>query len=117
MAVGDSVRIGHGSAIHGVSTDNVPVFDLERDERDNIRWDINGCAYPRAIGGVKGGSIAKIAGDPIKVQRSYIERMSGAVKSVGGLDYIMIFPVRFDYYQQTAFVHQDHMHLIHGQLS
>ena len=66
---------------------------------------------------IQGGSTAKIVGDPIRVQRSYIERMAGAVKSVGGADYVMIFPVRFDYYQQTAFVHQDHMHLSHGQLA
>lgn len=117
MAIGDTVRIGHGSAIHGVSSDNVPVFDLEKNEHGQVRLDINGCAYPRAIGGVKGGSTAKIVGDPIRVQRSYIERMAGAVKSVGGADYVMLFPVKFDYYQQTAFVHQDHMHLSHGQLA
>lgn len=117
MAIGDSVRIGHGSVIHGVSADNVPVYDLEKDQWGNIRCDINECAYPRAVGGVKGGTLGKIAGEPIKVQRSYIQQMAGAVKSVGGADYVMLFPVHFEYYQKTAFVHQDHMHLVHGQLA
>lgn len=117
MAIGDSVRIGHGSVVHGVSTDNVPVFELEKDEWGNVRCDLNGCAFPRPVGGVKGNSTAKIVGDPIKVQRSYVEQMTGAVKSVGGSDYVMLFPVHFEHYQQTAFVHQNHMHLTHGQLT
>ena len=117
MSIGDSVRIGQGSAVHGVSPDNVPVFELECAPNGEVRWDINGCAYPRAIGGVKGGCTAKIAGEPVKVQRGYIQQMAGAVKSVGGSDYIMLFPVHLDHYQKTAFVHQDHMHILHGQLT
>jgi hypothetical protein len=117
MAIGDSVRVGHGSVVHGVSTDNVPVFELEKDEWGNIRCDLNGCAFPRPVGGVRGNSIGKVAGEPIKVQRSYVEQMTGAVKSIGGSDYVMLFPVHFDHYQKTAFVHQNHMHLTHGQLT
>lgn len=117
MAIGDSVRVGHGSLVHGISTDNVPVFELEKDLSGNIRYDLNGCAFPRAIGGVKGGSSGKIAGEPLKVQRSYIEQMTGAVKSIGGADYVMVFPIYFEHYQKQAFVHQNHVHLMHGQLT
>ena len=117
MATGDSVRVGQGSAVHGVAPDNVPVFELEKDGGGNVRWDINGCAFPRAVGGVKGGSVGTIAGDPVKVHRAYVEQMAGGVKSAGGLDSVMLFPVAFSHYQRTAFVHQDHMHLIHGQLT
>ena len=117
MAKGDFVKVGHGSTVHGVATDNVPVYDLETDGSGYIRTDINGCAYPRPIGGVKGGSVARVTGDPVKVQRGYIERMSETVKSLGGSDYIMLFPVYFEHYQKTAFIQQDHMHLTHGQLT
>lgn len=117
MSIGDSVRVGRGSVVHGVSTENVPVFELEKDQWGNVRCDLNGCAFPRAIGGVKGGSLAKIAGEPTKVQRSYVEQMISSVKSIGGSDYVMLFPVYFEHYQKTALVHQDHMHLIHGQLT
>ena len=86
MAVGDHVRVGQGSIVHGVSTDNVPVYELEKDQWGNVRCDINGCAFPRPIGGVKGNSLAKIVGDPIKVQRSYVERMNESTKSFGGSD-------------------------------
>ena len=117
MAIGDSVRVGFGSAIHGVSGDTVPVYELESDAQGHVRFDINGCAFPRPVGGVKGGSIAKIAGEPVRVQRSYVEKMSSSVKGHGGLDYVMLFPVLFEYYQKTAFVHQDHVHLVYGQLT
>lgn len=117
MAIGDHVKIGHGSLVHGIATDNVPVYELEKDGYGEIRCDINGCAFPRPIGGVKGNTVGKISGHPIKVQRSYIERMTESVKGFGGLDYVMLFPVYFEHYQKTAFVLQDHMHLTHGQLT
>ena len=117
MAVGDHVRVGQGSIVHGVSTDNVPVYELEKDQWGNVRCDINGCAFPRPIGGVKGNSLAKIVGDPIKVQRSYVERMNESTKSFGGSDFVMLFPVYFEHYQKTAFIQQNHMHLTHGQLT
>ena len=117
MATGDSVKVGFGSAIHGVAPDNVPVYELESDNNGHTRIDINGCAFPKSVGGVKGGSIAKIAGEPIRVQRAYVESMSSSVKGHGGLDFVMLFPVLFEHYQRIAFVHQDHIHLIHGQLT
>ena len=116
MAIGDFVKIGMGSLVHGVSTDNVPVFELEKDSNGNVRTDINGCVYPRPIGGVKGGLNGKIIGDPVKVQRSYVEKMTETTKGFGGSDLVMLFPVYFDYYKKTAYIHQSHMHLTHGQL-
>ena len=113
MAVGDTVRVGHGNLVHGVSTDNIPVFDLEKDQWGNVRCDVNECAYPRPVGGVKGGSLARITGEPVKVQRSYIEQMNGAVKSVGGSDFVMVFPVFFEHYQKAAYVHQNHLHVVY----
>lgn len=117
MAVGDHVRVGHGSTVHGIAPDNVPVYELEKDGGGNTRTDINGCAYPRPIGGVKGNSQARIHGEPVKVQRGYIERMSESVKSFGGSDYVMLFPVYFEHYQKVAYVQANHMHLVHGQLT
>jgi hypothetical protein len=117
MAKGDHVRVGHGSTVHGIAPDNVPVYELEKDEWGNVRSDINGCAFPRPVGGVKGGSAATIAGDPIKVQRGYVERMSESTKSFGGADFVMLFPVYFPHYQKTAYIQANHMHLTHGQLT
>lgn len=117
MAIGDYVKVGHGSTVHGIAPDNVPVYELEKDGYGEIRCDINGCAFPRPIGGVRGNSIAKIVGEPIKVQRSYVERMNESTKSFGGSDYVMLFPVYFEHYQKTAFIQQNHMHLTHGQLT
>lgn len=115
MAVGDIVKIGFGSAIHGIAPDNVPVYDLEKDAGGNIRFDLNDCAFPRPVGGVKGGTDGKITGMPIKVQRAYVERMSGNVKPLGGVDYILLFPVHFLQYQRDAYVQQDHVHLFQGR--
>jgi hypothetical protein len=105
--------------VHGIAPDNVPVYELEKEQNGNgdIRWDINGCAFPRPIGGVRGGTQGKISGQPVKVQRAYIERMNESTKSFGGADYMMLFPVYFEHYQKTAFVQQNHMHLTHGQLT
>jgi hypothetical protein len=117
MAIGDFVKIGVGSIVHGVATDNVAVFELEKDQFDNIRIDMNGCVFPKPVGGVKGGLTAKIVGDPVKVQRSYVENMTETTKGFGGSDLVMLFPVYFEHYQKTAFIHQSHMHLLHGQLT
>jgi len=117
MSIGDSVKVGMGSIVHGVASDNIPVFELEKDNIGNVRIDMNGCVFPRPVGGVKGGLTAKIVGEPVKVQRSYVERMTETTKGFGGSDLVMLFPVFFEYYQKTAYIHQNHMHIIHGQIT
>jgi hypothetical protein len=116
MAHGDTVRVGYGNGVHGVADATVAVYDLERDEFGNIRYDQNGCAWPKQVGGVKGRSLGKVAGDPIRVHRSLVQQTDG-VRSHGGTDYVMLFPVEFEYYQRVAFVLQDHVHVVHGKLT
>lgn len=116
MSVGDTVKVGFVSPTHGVAPDNVPVYELEKDAGGNPKYDINDCAFARPCGGVKGGMVGKIVGAPVKVLRGYVERNEGT-KGFGGSDYVMLFPVYFDYYQKTAYVHQNHLQIVHGQLT
>lgn len=117
MSIGDFVKVGFGSTVHGIAPDNVPIYELEKDASGTVRKDINDCAFARPIAGVKGGSAGRIAGPGIKVLRSYVERMSDSTKPLGGSDFVMLIPVFFDYYQQTAYVRQELVQIIHGQLT
>lgn len=112
MAIGDKVRVGIGTMIHGVdSSTNVPVYEFERNSSGMVIFDMAGCAMPKPLGGVKGGSIGKVVGDPTKVHRSSIQVKSG-VDSSAGNDTILLYPVEFEYYKQVAFVSQDHLHVV-----
>lgn len=114
MAIGDIVKVGFGSMVHGISTvDNIPAFNLDKDPSGAVKADPDGCVYPRAVGGIKGGSIGKIVGEPVKVIRSFVDRQQDRPKALAA-DIVLLYPVFFDHYQQSAYINQDHIHVISG---
>ena len=113
MATGDKVKVGYGSIPHGFATDNVPVFDLEKyPNTENHKLDSNGCVYPRAIGGIKGGSVGTVMGDAMRARKSDVDRSGTGAAAFGGTDYVMLFPVFFEHYQKTGWIYQEHIHVI-----
>lgn len=105
MAIGDKVKIGLGTI--EVSDVNVPVYNVLTDEKGNVIFDFNGAATPKVIGGVKGGSIGKIVGQPVKVVRQALVT-SDKTTSLG-MDYVSMYPVELEYYKKTGWFPQDHI--------
>lgn len=74
----------------------------------------NACSLNR-MGGVKNGSTGIIEGDPIKVHRSQLLHLQNTGASLGGRnDYIEVFPVWLDHYQQRGWFPADHLRVVAG---
>lgn len=101
--IGDKCRVGMGSV--DMITDNIPVYDLNSDQNNNVIFDQSGAASPKVIGGVKGGSTGEIVGNPVKVMKASL--VGGNVGAAMGLEYVQMFPVKLDYYQKVGWFPAD----------
>lgn len=114
MAVGDTVRVGYGTI--DTADVNVPVYNVSTDQAGNIIFDSLGGATPRVVGGVKGGSTGTIVGNPVKVSKAQLKGYSEGAAAMG-MELVLLYPVEFTFYKQVAWVSQDHMHIVTGQLT
>lgn len=114
MAIGDRVVVGDGYTWTGEVT--VVVYGPVMDAQGNIQNDYYGAATLQRLGGVKGGSTGTIAGQPLKVHRIQLVGEQN-VPSIGGVELVNVFPVKFDYYQRTAFVPASHVRILGGDLA
>lgn len=114
MATGDRVKIGNGS----IWDDTVTVAVYEP------RWNVDGtllvdhfnAAMITKVGGVKGGTLGIIKGQPIKVHRVQLFGEEN-VPNLGGVDLVNLFPIQFDYYFKEAYVYTNHFRIVQGGLA
>lgn len=110
MAINDKVKVGLGKL--EVSKDaSIAVYDLQTDHEGNVVFDINGAANPKMIGGVKGASDGFIVGNPVKVSKNLLTGLKEGVASMG-MEYVLMLPVKFDYYQKVAWVPADFVKIV-----
>jgi hypothetical protein len=110
MAINDKVKVGLGKL--EVSKDsNIAVYDLQTDQDGNVVFDINGAANPKVIGGVKGASDGFIVGNPVRVSKNLLVGLKEGVASMG-MEYVLMLPIKFDYYQRTAWVPADFVKIV-----
>lgn len=111
MAQGDRVKVGAGFLHAG--TDNIAIYHVDVDSKGIYIVNDDGVAIPKPIGGVTPGSTGTVDGHPVKVEK---RRLFGyeKVPSLGGVDTVLLFPVHFDKYKQTAWVPQDFFKVIDG---
>lgn len=108
MPKGDKVRVGLGHLFEG--TDNIPIYHVDTTADDRYIHDSDGCSIPKFIGGVKPGSTGIMEGNPTKVVKS---RLLGYDKVPAlGQDYVLLYPIKFDYYKQVAWVPMDFFQVI-----
>jgi hypothetical protein len=109
MAVGDKVKIGNGHLFEG--TTNIPIYHVDVDSTNKYVVDSDGCSIPKFIGGVKPGSIGFIDGNPTRAVKS---KLAGYDKVPAlGQDYVNLYPIRFEYYKQVAWVPCDFFQIIY----
>lgn len=110
MSQGDKVRAQFGQLFQGTSP--IPIYDVMVLPDGKYNVDMEGCCSPRFIGGVQPGSVGRIDGNPVKCPKS---RLKGYEKVAAmGADNVLLFPVFWEHYRQTAWVSQDHFQIIEG---
>lgn len=109
MSIGDRVKVGMGTI--DTAVESVAIYNLASTSDGQIIFDHMGGASPKVAGGVKGGSTGTVIGNPVKVPKAFLVGMSNGAAAMG-LEYVLVFPVEFDYYKQVAWVPLDHMHII-----
>jgi hypothetical protein len=67
----------------------------------------------KRMGGVKGGTLGTIAGATLQVNRLHLVGEE-KVPTMGGADLVHIIPVRFDYYNQVAWIPTKNLRVIGG---
>lgn len=102
MAIGDKIK----AALHLSHAGDSPlaIYDVT-----NI--DEEGIGIATRIGGVKPGSTGVVVGGPVKVLKHKLYGYT-KVPSLGGPEYTLVFPIKWDYYQQVAWLPNDHMQVI-----
>ncbi len=111
MAIGDRVRIGDGQTWDDSVT--VMVYDAPADQNGYYMKESNGGVRLNRLGGVRGGTLGTIAGQPIQASRLQLvgeER----TPTMGGSDLVYLIPVKFDYYNQVAFIPTKNVRVIGG---
>lgn len=111
MAIGDRVRIDLNSVLFQTVGNNVIVYAPVLGPNGQPEFDKNNCVKLKRMGGVKPGSQGVIAGPPLRVHRSELLEASAqrSEQVVYGNDYVDIFPVMLDTYQQVGWFPIDHI--------
>lgn len=76
----------------------------------------DGYAVIKSAGGVKAGSTGVIHGDGIKVHRLSLHHLQGQGTALSGNEFMIVFPVFLDAYQQIGWFPSDHLKVISGGL-
>lgn len=111
MAIGDKVITGDGGNWDKKVT--IPCYSLRFDENGNPIADRYGAYSIKVAGGVLGGLVGVVSGDPIKVHRSDIPTKNETV-GFGGVDLVYVVSVYLDHYKQNAIIETNHIKIIGG---
>lgn len=110
MALGDRVRIDHGTILYKTVGDNIVVYGPVLGPDNLPVLDKNHCAKLKVMGGVKSGTTGTIAGPSLRVFRSELAeaKQDHGLVNVGN-DFVDMFPVMLDHYQQVGWFPLDHV--------
>lgn len=113
MAVGDRVIIGDGTTWNSSVT--VRCYEPIVDSAGNLDLDTYGAAKIIKLGGVKGGTTGVMLGQPVRIHRLQLVGEEN-IPNIGGIDFVNLFPVQFDYYQRVGWVPSHHIKIFEGGL-
>lgn len=108
MAIGDKVK----AALHYSFVGDSPlaIYDVAKDDAGIPVLDSDGTCTPKRIGGVKPGSLGVVVGTGIKAIKSKLWGFDKVPSLMA--EYTLLFPVRWEYYQQVAWIPVDHMQVV-----
>jgi len=113
---GDRVKIV-SSLIFENKEEVLPVYEPVWDAKGALMFSHDGSCSLTRQGGVKNGSTGTIEGDPVKVHRSQLLHLQNAAASLGGTnDFVEVFPVWLDHYQQRGWFPADHLRVVGGSV-
>ena len=111
--INDKVVVGMGGI--QISKENVPVYLPVFDQQGRIQFDASGAAFVKVAGGVAGGTVGRISGEPLKIAKSALVGSSTQGASFG-VEYILLYPVDLEKYKTVGWFPMDHLHVI-GELN
>jgi hypothetical protein len=115
---GDRVVIKSALMIN--TTDEViPVYGPAKQEGGQLKESYDGSFEFQRLGGVKSGTTGTIQGTPLKIHRTQLLHLQNAptMAALGGNnDFINMFPIFLDYYQQVGWFPVDHIKIVSGDI-
>lgn len=111
--IGDRVRINFGSMTDGASLDNIPVYKPKLDANGEFVFANDDSVAVEAAGGVKPDTVGTINGHPIKVYRTALVGQ-GKIAGLGSNDFVLLYPVMLEQYQQVGWFPTEHVRIIEG---
>lgn len=111
---GDRVKI-LSSAMFESKDEVLPVYEPVWNSDGSLQIAEDGSCGLKRLGGVKAGTTGVIEGAPIKVHRSQVLHLQSTGASLGGRnDFVEVFPVWLDHYQQRGWFPSDHVRIMAG---
>jgi hypothetical protein len=116
--LGDRVKILYGFNLDGQTNTNeiLPVYEPVWNPDGSLSVNADGSANIRRLGGVKAGSTGVVEGEPIQVHRSQVLHLVQQTSVVlgGTRDFVSVYPIWLDHYQQRGWFPADHIKTISG---
>lgn len=112
---GDRVTITN--SMTNMNTEDVlHVYKPRVDGNGQLIFGFDGSAVLDNVGGVRVGTTGTIQGDPLKVHKTQLLHLASkeGASMVGTSDFIMVFPVYLDQYQQIGWFPGDHIKITSG---
>lgn len=115
---GDRVQITSGM-LHIQSDEVLPVYAPTKLGNGQLKESYDGSCEFQRLGGVKAGTTGVIQGAPLKIHKTQLLHLQNApaIASLGGTnDFVNMFPVFLDYYQQVGWFPSDHIKIVSGDV-
>jgi len=115
---GDRVQIKSGLMIN-TADEVLPVYSPSKLGNGQLKESYDGSYEFQRLGGVKSGTTGTIQGPPLKIHRSQLLHLQNvpATAALGGTnDFVNMFPVFLDYYQQVGWFPSEHIKIVSGDV-
>ncbi len=115
---GDRVQIT-SAMLHTQADEVLPVYGPAKLQNGQLKESYDGSYEFQRLGGVKAGTTGVIQGPPLKIHRTqlaHLQQVQSTVALGGTNDYVNMFPVMLDYYQQVGWFPVDHIKIVSGDV-
>ena len=117
--IGDRIQIV-SAQIHTTVGEILPVYAPAAGPNNVLKENFDGTFDFVRKGGVKAGSTGSIQGAPMKIHRSqllHLQNIQETASALGGTnDYVNMFPVFLDFYQQIGWFPVEHIKIVAGDV-
>jgi hypothetical protein len=115
---GDRVVISSALMLH-TADEILPVYGPAKASNGQLKESYDGSFEFQRLGGVKTGSTGTIQGTPLKIHRTQLLHLQNVppTAALGGTnDFVNMFPVFLDHYQQVGWFPSDHIRIVSGDI-